>query len=88
MCGIAGFFHLNTPKPVDPARVERMCDAIAHRPGLAPALVEKIARTLVDIDPADTEGATILREVFHTSGMLRADLRIYEEVREMLSRAR
>ncbi len=31
MCGIAGIFHLNTPKPVDPARVERMCDAIAHR---------------------------------------------------------
>ena len=31
MCGLAGIFHLNTPKPVDPARVERMCDAIAHR---------------------------------------------------------
>ncbi len=31
MCGIAGIFHLSTPKPVDPARVERMCDAIAHR---------------------------------------------------------
>ena len=31
MCGIAGIFHLETPKPVDPARVERMCDAIAHR---------------------------------------------------------
>ncbi len=31
MCGIAGIFHLNTPKPVDPVRVERMCDAIAHR---------------------------------------------------------
>ena len=31
MCGIAGLFHLTTPKPVDPARVERMCDAIAHR---------------------------------------------------------
>ncbi|MFM5932373.1 MAG: XrtA/PEP-CTERM system amidotransferase [Novosphingobium sp.] len=31
MCGIAGIFHLATPKPVDPARVERMCDAIAHR---------------------------------------------------------
>ena len=31
MCGIAGIFHLNTPKPVDPLRVERMCDAIAHR---------------------------------------------------------
>lgn len=31
MCGIAGIFHLSTPKPVDPARVERMCDAMAHR---------------------------------------------------------
>ena len=31
MCGLAGIFHLNTPKPVDPLRVERMCDAIAHR---------------------------------------------------------
>lgn len=31
MCGIAGIFHAETPKPVDPARVVRMCDAIAHR---------------------------------------------------------
>ncbi|MEW9856934.1 XrtA/PEP-CTERM system amidotransferase [Novosphingobium sp. M1R2S20] len=31
MCGIAGIFHLETAKPVDPARIERMCDAIAHR---------------------------------------------------------
>ena len=31
MCGIAGIFHCGTAKPVDPARVERMCDAIAHR---------------------------------------------------------
>lgn len=31
MCGIAGLYHLTTPKPVDPARVERMCDALAHR---------------------------------------------------------
>src|SRR5688572_5942651 len=31
MCGIAGIFHCGTPKPVDPARVERMCDALAHR---------------------------------------------------------
>ncbi len=31
MCGIAGIFHISTPKPVDPMRVERMCDAIAHR---------------------------------------------------------
>lgn len=31
MCGIAGIFHLSTPKPVDPARVERMCAAMVHR---------------------------------------------------------
>ncbi len=31
MCGIAGIFHAETPKPVDPARVERMCDAMVHR---------------------------------------------------------
>ena len=31
MCGIAGLFHLDTPKPVDPLRIERMCDALVHR---------------------------------------------------------
>ena len=31
MCGIAGIFHAETPKPVDPTRVERMCDALVHR---------------------------------------------------------
>lgn len=31
MCGIAGIFHCSTPKPVEAARVERMCDALAHR---------------------------------------------------------
>lgn len=31
MCGIAGIFHLSTPKPVNPVRVERMCDALVHR---------------------------------------------------------
>ncbi len=31
MCGIAGIFHAETPKPVDPVRVERMCDALIHR---------------------------------------------------------
>ncbi|MFC3096374.1 XrtA/PEP-CTERM system amidotransferase [Alteraurantiacibacter palmitatis] len=31
MCGIAGLFHCGTIKPVDPARVARMCDALAHR---------------------------------------------------------
>ena len=31
MCGIAGIFHCGTIKPVDPARVKAMCDALAHR---------------------------------------------------------
>ena len=31
MCGIAGLFHPGTPKPVDPARISRMIDALAHR---------------------------------------------------------
>ena len=31
MCGITGIYHLVTPKPVDPARLERMCAAMAHR---------------------------------------------------------
>lgn len=31
MCGIAGIFHLETAKPVDPARVEAMAEALAHR---------------------------------------------------------
>jgi asparagine synthase (glutamine-hydrolysing) len=31
MCGIAGLYHLTTPKPVDPARIERMCEAMVHR---------------------------------------------------------
>ncbi len=31
MCGIAGIFHLQTAKPVEPQRVRAMIDAIAHR---------------------------------------------------------
>ncbi|MEM6266841.1 MAG: asparagine synthetase B, partial [Pseudomonadota bacterium] len=31
MCGIAGIIHAETPKPVDPVRVKRMCEALVHR---------------------------------------------------------
>ena len=31
MCGIAGLFHLEVPKPVDPLRVRAMADSLAHR---------------------------------------------------------
>jgi asparagine synthase (glutamine-hydrolysing) len=31
MCGIAGLFHLDVPKPVDPDRIAAMADTLAHR---------------------------------------------------------
>ncbi|HEV2866806.1 MAG TPA: XrtA/PEP-CTERM system amidotransferase [Allosphingosinicella sp.] len=31
MCGIAGLFHPDVPKPVDPARIGAMTDVLAHR---------------------------------------------------------
>lgn len=31
MCGIAGLFHPDVPKPVDPNRVRAMADSLAHR---------------------------------------------------------
>ena len=31
MCGIAGLFHVSSPKPVDPKRVRAMTDTLAHR---------------------------------------------------------
>lgn len=31
MCGIAGIFHYQTVKPVDPKRIARMTDALTHR---------------------------------------------------------
>lgn len=31
MCGIAGLYYPGTPKPVEPARVRAMADALAHR---------------------------------------------------------
>ncbi|MBC2777919.1 XrtA/PEP-CTERM system amidotransferase [Parasphingopyxis marina] len=31
MCGVAGIFHLETAKPVDPERVRAMIDAMPHR---------------------------------------------------------
>ena len=31
MCGIAGLFHADVPKPVDPARIKAMTDVLAHR---------------------------------------------------------
>ncbi len=62
------------------------CDAIAYRPGLASGLVDRLAKTVVDVAPDDVEGRAVLSEVFHTTGMVRADLRIYDVVREAVHR--
>ncbi len=61
------------------------CDAIACRPGLASGLVEKLAKTVEDV-AGDEEGRAVLAEVFHSTGMVRADMRIYDVVREALHR--
>jgi eukaryotic-like serine/threonine-protein kinase len=61
------------------------CDAIAHRAGLAPGLVERLARALTDPDE-DAEGRAVLADIFHTTRMMRADLRIYDAVRETMKR--
>ncbi|MEO1489655.1 MAG: asparagine synthase (glutamine-hydrolyzing), partial [Pseudomonadota bacterium] len=31
MCGIAGIFHAHSAQPINPRRVERMCEALVHR---------------------------------------------------------
>ncbi|HSD90376.1 MAG TPA: serine/threonine-protein kinase [Kofleriaceae bacterium] len=85
----SGWLDLGAPSDV-PLRVLAMtepipCDAIAHRPGLAQGLVDRLGKVLVEIDD-DAEGRVILTEVFHTTGMMRADLRIYDAVREAMQR--
>jgi len=85
----SGWIDLGSPSDV-PLRVLAMtepipCDAIAHRPGLAQGLVDRLGKVLVEVDD-DAEGRVILTEVFHTTGMMRADLRIYDAVREAMQR--
>ena len=43
MCGIAGLFHAEAPKPVDPARVERMCTALAILAAILADIVAPLA---------------------------------------------
>lgn len=74
-----------TPLRVLATTAQIPCDAIAHRPGLASGLVERLAKTLVEVDD-DPDGRAILEQVFFTTGMVRADLRIYDAVREAMQR--
>ena len=64
------------------------CDALAHRPGLASGVIERLARTVTAIEAGDEEGATVLRDVFYTTAMMPADLRIYDAVRATMRRTR
>lgn len=67
MCGIAGIFHADTPKPVDPARLRTMGDRLSHRgpdgsgvwtaPGIGFA-----HRRLSIIDPTDAGAQPMLSE--------------------------
>lgn len=85
----SGWLDLGTPNDV-PLRVLATtaaipCDAIAHRPGLAPGIVERLAKTLTEIDD-DAEGRMVLSEVFHSTSMVRAEPRTYDPVREAMQR--
>lgn len=62
------------------------CDAIAHRPGLPSGMIERLAKTLTDVPADDEEGGAVLKDVFHTTGMMRAELRNYDAVREAMQR--
>ncbi len=86
----SGWLDLGSADDGEPFRVLATtaaipCDAIAHRPGLASGIVDRLASTLVDVED-DELGRIVLRDVFHTTGMMRADLRIYEAVREAMQR--
>src|SRR6478736_2866121 len=85
----SGWLDLGKPTDV-PLRVLATtdaipCDAIAHRPGLATGIVERLAKTLTELDD-DPEGKAVLSEVFHSSGMVRAEPRMYDPVREAMQR--
>ena len=61
------------------------CDAIAHRPGMATGLVDASPRRW-SRSRTTAKAAPSCEEVFHTTGMVRADLRIYDAVREAMQR--
>lgn len=85
----SGWLDLATDAPlrVLATTAQIPCDAIAHRPGLAAGMIERLASTLTNA-AGDEEGRTVLHDIFHTTGMVRAELRNYDAVREALQRVR
>jgi len=90
MCGIAGIFHTDVPKPVDPARVEAMTDAIAHRgpdgsgvwtaPGVGLG-----HRRLAIIDPGPSGAQPMLSEDRKVAISYNGEIYNFREVREDLA---
>jgi serine/threonine-protein kinase len=82
----SGWLDLGAPMPlrVLATTAPIPCDVIAHRPGIATGMVERLAKTLTDVD--DDEGRGVLKDIFHTTGMMRADLRNYDPVRDAMQR--
>jgi eukaryotic-like serine/threonine-protein kinase len=83
----SGWLDLGGPVPlrVVATTAPIPCDAIAHRPGLASGMVERLVKALTEVE-GDPEGLAVLGDVFHTTGMVRAELRSYDAVRDAMQR--
>jgi len=89
MCGIAGIFHTDVPKPVDPARIEAMCDVLAHRgpdgsgvwtaPGVGLG-----HRRLAIIDLSDAAAQPMLSDGRRQAISYNGEIYNFREVREAL----
>jgi asparagine synthase (glutamine-hydrolysing) len=89
MCGIAGIFHPDVPKPVDPARLEAMTDVLAHRgpdgsgiwtgPGVGFG-----HRRLAIIDLSDAASQPMLSQDRRHVVMLNGEIYNFREVRTEL----
>jgi asparagine synthase (glutamine-hydrolysing) len=86
MCGIAGIFHPSVPKPVDPARVEAMTEALAHRgpdgSGLWTAPGVGLGhRRLAIIDLSDAAAQPMLAEDGRVAVSFNGEIYNFREVR-------
>jgi asparagine synthase (glutamine-hydrolysing) len=89
MCGIAGIFHPDVPKPVDPARVEAMTDVLAHRgpdgSGIWTAPGVGLGhRRLAIIDLSDAAAQPMLAPDRRQAVMFNGEIYNFREVREEL----
>jgi asparagine synthase (glutamine-hydrolysing) len=89
MCGIAGIFHPDVPKPVDPARLEAMTEVMGHRgpdgcgiwtgPGVGFGHLR-----LAIIDLSDAAAQPMLAESRRQVVMFNGEIYNFREVRKVL----